>query len=116
MHSRLRAFVSNTPIKLIAVILITILAPSVIVTALGLVAVLQADSFVRDRFSRPLRDKMQRLRDEARGRLVSPPSLVLGVREGCSPRGSPRLRDLPMSDDHVKDVMVVWIRGARIGS
>jgi signal transduction histidine kinase len=105
VHSRLRAFVSNTPIKLIAVILITILAPSVIVTALGLVAVLQADSFVRDRFSRPLRDKMQglerRLEEDWSRRLHFYSEYVKDAPQRLS-----RLRDLPMSDDHVKDVIV----------
>lgn len=105
MHSRLRAFVSNTPIKLIAVILITILAPSVIVTALGLVAVLQADSFVRDRFSRPLREKMERLErrlEEEWSRRLH--FYVEYVKD--APQRISRLRDLPLSDDHVKDILV----------
>ena len=48
MHSKLRAILENAPIKLIAVLLFAILVPSVLVTALGLVAVFQADTFVRD--------------------------------------------------------------------
>jgi signal transduction histidine kinase len=105
VHSRLRAFVANTPIKLIAVILITILAPSVIVTALGLVAVLQADSFVRDRLSRPLREKMERLER----RLAEEWSRRLGFYEDYlkdAPSRLSRLRDLSLGDGRVRDILI----------
>lgn len=67
MSSRLRAFFGNAPIKLIAVILFAILVPSVLVTALGLVAVFQVDAFVRNHFSEPVRARVVELRDELMG-------------------------------------------------
>ena len=67
VSSRLRAFFGNAPIKLIAVILFAILVPSVLVTALGLVAVFQVDAFVRNHFSEPVRARVVELRDELMG-------------------------------------------------
>jgi len=64
VSSRLRAFFGNAPIKLIAVILFAILVPSVLVTALGLVAVFQVDGFVRDHFSEPVRARVAELQHE----------------------------------------------------
>ena len=48
MRSRVRDFIGSAPLKLVAVVLFAILIPSVLVTALGLVAVFQAQSFVED--------------------------------------------------------------------
>ncbi len=68
MSRTLRSARGGAPIKLIALVLLTVLAPSVLVTALGLVAVIEANSYVSDAFRRPYREKVERLRgrlDEA---------------------------------------------------
>lgn len=57
MASKIRQLTGNTPIKLIAVILFAVLVPSVLVTAIGLVAVHQAQGFVRDRFEGEVKDQ-----------------------------------------------------------
>ncbi len=61
MASKLKQLYGNAPIKLIAVILFAIFVPSVLVTALGLVAVFQAQGFVRERFTGPVREKVAEL-------------------------------------------------------
>ncbi len=61
LASKLKKYLRNTPIKLIAVILFAIFVPSVLVTALGLVAVFQAQGFVRDRFTQPVRERVDQL-------------------------------------------------------
>jgi signal transduction histidine kinase len=48
VRSRVRDFIGSAPLKLVAVVLFAILMPSVLVTALGLVAVFEAQSFVED--------------------------------------------------------------------
>ena len=61
MSHRLRRALSVAPIKLIAVVLFAVLVPSVLITALGLLEVFQADRYVRESFSRPIRRKLDGL-------------------------------------------------------
>ena len=66
MSQRPRRALTGAPIKLIAVVLFAVLIPSVIVTALGLVEVFQADSFVRKSFRGPVQERL-----DALGRVVA---------------------------------------------
>ena len=61
MKHRIRSALANTPLKLIAVVLLAVLVPSVLLTALGLIEVFEADAFVRDRFRQPISDRLAEL-------------------------------------------------------
>jgi len=105
LRARLRAFLANTPIKLIAVVLFAVLVPSVLVTALGLVAVFQADTFVRDRFTAPLRAKTQSLSERLRhewGRRLDVYAEWLSDAE----RRLQRLGEIRKIDGRVREVFV----------
>src|SRR5437867_691962 len=105
VHSKLRAILENAPIKLIAVLLFAILVPSVLVTALGLVAVFQADTFVRDRFSKPLVGKVEefhaRLKQEWAKRLE-----LFAAYLHDAHRRLPQLGELRGRDPWVKDLLL----------
>ena len=105
MRSRVRDFLGSAPIKLVAVVLFAILLPSVLVTALGLVAVFQAQSFV---------EEFRRSETEARVN-----SLVAGVNErwerriefyrrvlSSFPREAAQLEELKQRDPYVREI--VW--------
>ena len=61
MKSPSRSLFANVPVKLIAVILCAVLIPSVLITALGLMEVLEANTFVRSSFARPVRENLGEL-------------------------------------------------------
>ena len=48
MYESFKSYLGGVPIRLIATVMVAILIPSVLVTALGLVTVFQADHFVKD--------------------------------------------------------------------
>ncbi|HLU49970.1 MAG TPA: hypothetical protein VK116_17850, partial [Planctomycetota bacterium] len=61
MLRQIKGFVGNIPVGLIATVLVAILIPSLLVTGLGLLAVNQADSFVREQSRELALDRLQRL-------------------------------------------------------
>ena len=61
LKSPSRSLFANVPVKLIAVILCAVLIPSVLITALGLMEVLEANTFVRSSFARPVRENLGEL-------------------------------------------------------
>ncbi len=61
MQERTRRAFVGTPVKLIAVVLLAVLVPSVLFTGLGLVEVFQADDYVRQEFRRPFDERLSRL-------------------------------------------------------
>ncbi len=63
MSSRVRTTLANAPVKLISVLLFAVLIPSLLVTALGLVEVFQADRFVRQSLRRPIERQLYELRE-----------------------------------------------------
>ena len=48
MNESIKGYLGGIPIRLITTVMVAILIPSVLVTALGLVTVFQADTFVKD--------------------------------------------------------------------
>ena len=48
MYESFKSYLGGVPIRLIATVMVAILIPSVLVTALGLVTVFEADHFVKD--------------------------------------------------------------------
>ena len=73
MHVKVKGFGDNIPIKLIATVLVAIMIPSILVTALGLATVFQADGFVKefvlDRYRADLERAQQALGGEWERRL-----------------------------------------------
>ena len=63
MWARIRAFLGDVPLKLLAVVLFAILIPSLLVTALGLVTVIEADRYVQGQFRSDFVAKMSSLRE-----------------------------------------------------
>jgi len=59
VFKKLKSKFGNVPIKLVATVLVAIFIPSVIVTALGLVTVFQADRFVKDFVSESFREQLR---------------------------------------------------------
>jgi two-component system alkaline phosphatase synthesis response regulator PhoP len=110
---KFRAFFGNAPVKLIAVILFAILVPSVLVTALGLVAVFQADAFVQDRFSRPQRAKVDKLRARLEVEWSRRLSLYTDSFRDARRRG-PYLGELRRKDPWIRDVLVSGPRGLEL--
>ena len=61
MYTKIKGFVGNVPIRLVATVLVAILIPSLLVTVLGLVAVYQADRSVKEQTEESLRIKLREL-------------------------------------------------------
>jgi len=64
VYKRIQSYTGNVPIRLIATVLVAILIPSVLVTALGLVTVFQADTFVKDFVTDSFRVKLDEVARE----------------------------------------------------
>lgn len=62
MFRQLKGFFGQFPIRLTATVLFAILIPSLLVTALGLVATFQADEYVTEHARHPFQQKLQVLR------------------------------------------------------
>lgn len=113
MQGRSRAFFERAPIKLIAVILFAILIPSLLVTSLGLLAVFQADAFVRDRFLDPVRERVARLRaaiGDEWGRRLDLYARYLSD----APARRDHLREICRKDPFIRDVVVTTGAGLEI--
>ena len=61
MYSKLKGFVGNVPVRLIATFLVATLIPSLLVTALGVLAVFEADRHVKQQASEPYLARLRRL-------------------------------------------------------
>jgi len=112
-RSKFKAFLENAPVKLTAIMLFAILVPSVLVTAVGLVAVFQADLFVRDRFSRPIREKVARLRENVRDSWAQRLGLYADYLSDAGQRVQ-YLREIAGRDPHVRDVLISTAAGLEI--
>jgi signal transduction histidine kinase len=104
VRSKLRGLFENAPIKLIAVVLFAVLVPSVLVTALGIVAVFQAGEFVRDRFSAPLGEKLGRLEEDLGEEWARTLDFYAEVLRDAQDRRD-HLGELREKDPHVRDVL-----------
>lgn len=113
MSSRNRTVLTNTPIKLIAVILFALLVPSLVITALGLVQVYLADVYVRSRLGAPIEANLSRLGEHAGGlwsaRLEA---YAAYVRDGA--QRSSYLARLRRDDSAVREILVRNPGGLRL--
>lgn len=61
MYRTLKGFVGKVPLRLIATVLVAILIPSLLVTALGLIAAFEADRYVKEYAKEPFQRKLRQL-------------------------------------------------------
>jgi signal transduction histidine kinase len=110
VRSKVRAFLGNTPVKLVAVVLFAILMPSVLVTALGLVAVFQAEAFVQDSFRTALRAQLDTLAGTLQQRWSQRLEFYQQHLEDADDRLA-YLADFRQRDPWVREVLVSTERG-----
>ncbi len=117
MQDRIRSAFVGTPVKLIAVVLLAVLVPSVLVTGLGLVEVLEADSYVRDEFRRPFEERLGRLCEDIekawRRRLAAYEAYLRGSGGGVEDRRA-YLAELRERDPAVLDVILAGPDGLEL--
>lgn len=118
MHHGIRRAVVGAPFKLIAVVLLAVLVPSVLVTALGLVEVFEADNFVRESLRQPFDEQLQELGAELEKawgrRLRAYETYLKGTGDPRAGDRRPYLAQLRERDSAVLDVLLAGPAGLEL--
>ena len=102
MRSRFKAFIGGAPLKLLAIVLFSILIPSVLVTSLGLVTVFQSEKYVSEHF----RQGVQEAVDVLHANLAEVWSRRLATYRLFAESAASRVDHVALSELRRKDPMV----------